>query len=461
MKSTALGLAPRSFGSLFRDGVSTGLSDKELLERFAASRDSAGELAFATLVARHGPMVLSVCRRMLRDPHESEDAFQATFLVLVRKRTGIRIDESLGPWLYGVSVRVARRARTLASRRRWINLDEALAHPAFEQRPGSDPDLRSTIDDLLTELPPNFRAAIALCYREGLTHEEAAERLHCPVGTIRSRLARGRAILRDRLHRAGLAPTTTQPLRATADPPDQIPAPALLVSSLIDSTARTAARLAAGEPLARIVSIRIVELVTGVTQTMILSKLATAASLVVLTGLVAWGVVGRSAAQTPPAATQDPRSVAAPAPEPAPLLSLAAPQRSSKGKAAQADDRAAAAELSIPDDLPPVVLSVEPKVGATDVDPDTKEIRVTFSKKMTDKSWSWPTGNKYAAPKVAGGTIHFEPDGRTCVMPVKLQPGKTYVIGVNSERFRGFQDTQGHPALPYLLVFRTKAAATR
>ena len=80
---------------------------------------------------------------------------------------------------------------------------------------------------------------------------------------------------------------------------------------------------------------------------------------------------------------------------------------------------------------------------------------------MTDKSWSWPTGNKYAAPKVEGGKIHFEPDGRTCVMPVKLEPGKTYVIGVNSERFHGFQDEQGHPALPYLLVFRTKAAASR
>ena len=80
MKRMAPGLAPRSFHSLFHDGVSTGLSDKELLERFAASRDSAGELAFATLVARHGPMVLSVCRRMLRDPHDSEDAFQATFL---------------------------------------------------------------------------------------------------------------------------------------------------------------------------------------------------------------------------------------------------------------------------------------------------------------------------------------------------------------------------------------------
>ena len=223
-RSWRLGLAPGSFGSLFRDGVSTGLSDKELLERFATSRDSAGELAFATLVARHGPMVLSVCRRLLRDPHETEDAFQATFLVLVRKRSGIRIDESLGPWLYGVSVRVARRARTLASRRRWTPLDEAIAGPALERRSPSDAELRFTIDDLLTKLPPNYRAAIVLCYLEGLTHEEAAQRLHCPVGTVRSRLARGRAILKERFKRASLAPVASNPAGRTADPLHPIPA---------------------------------------------------------------------------------------------------------------------------------------------------------------------------------------------------------------------------------------------
>ena len=163
MKRMALGLAPRGLGSLFRDGVSTGLSDKELLERFATGRDSAGELAFATLVARHGPMVLSVCRRMLRDPHESEDAFQATFLVLIRKRSGIRIDESLGPWLYGVSVRVARRARTLASRRRWIELDEAIGGPARATdsvRPRAAIRDRRLPDQAAEELPRGDRAVL-------------------------------------------------------------------------------------------------------------------------------------------------------------------------------------------------------------------------------------------------------------------------------------------------------------
>ncbi len=454
MKRTALGVAPLGFCSLFSDGVSTGLSDKELLERFAASRDSAGELAFATLVARHGPMVLSVCRRMLRDPHETEEAFQATFLILVRKRGGIRIGASLGPWLYGVSVRVARRARNLASRRRWIDLDEAIAWPALAQAPAADLDLRYAIDDFLAELPANYRAAIVLCYQQGLTHEEAAERLQCPVGTIRSRLARGRAILKDRLDREGLAPRPIKP-PGTKQQSEQIPAPAFVGSQLLDTTARTAVRLARGEPLSRIVSSRIAQLVSGVTQTMMISKLAAAASLVVFTGVGVWGA-GGLAAQSPPGATQDPPEARASSAESTTLVSLALSQRREKATAGKGKGPDDASELSIPEDLPPVVLSVEPKVGATDVDPDIKEIRVTFSKKMTDKSWSWPTGNKYAAPKVEGGTIHFERDGRTCVMPVKLEAGKTYVVGINSERFHGFKDAQGHAALPYLLVFRTK-----
>ncbi len=459
MKTTPPGLAPQSFRSLFSDGVSTGLTDKELLERFATARGSAGELAFATLVARHGPMVLSVCRRMLRDPHESEDAFQATFLVLVRKRSGIRIDTSLGPWLYGVSVRVARRVRNLASRRRWIDLDDLIAAPSLAQQTASDPDLRFAIDDFLAELPANYRAAIVLCYLEGLTHEEAADRLRCPVGTVRSRLARGRAILKERLNRAGLAPQASQPADIT-DHLERSPAPAVVAPHLVDSIARTAGRLAHGEPLPRLVSARIVELVTGVSHAMIISKLATAASLLVFTGLAAWGAA-ELAAQTQGAATQEPRPAPAAALEPPTPVLLAADERAPETETAQPKDEGAATEISIPKDLPPVVLSVEPKVGATDVDPALKEIRVTFSKKMTDKSWSWPTGNKYAAPKVEGGDIHFERDGRTCVMPVKLEAGKTYVIGVNSERFHGFQDEEGHAALPYLMVFRTKKAAAR
>jgi RNA polymerase sigma-70 factor (ECF subfamily) len=108
-------------------------------------------------------------------------------------------------------------------------------------------------------------------------------------------------------------------------------------------------------------------------------------------------------------------------------------------------------------DFPAVVVDVVPPLGAVDVDPSLREIRITFSKKMADKSWSLTEGSKYAIPKVRG-EIHYDKDRRTCVIPVALEPGKTYAWGVNSERFRNFKDTDGRPASPYLIVFRTRSA---
>jgi len=107
----------RQIHTLFTVGSLGGLSDRQLLERFAAHRDAVGELAFTALVERHGPMVLGVCRRILVDPHDADDAFQATFLVLVRQAGSIRVDGSVGRWLYGVATRVAARARANNSRR--------------------------------------------------------------------------------------------------------------------------------------------------------------------------------------------------------------------------------------------------------------------------------------------------------------------------------------------------------
>jgi RNA polymerase sigma-70 factor (ECF subfamily) len=435
----------RSFHTLFREGVSTGLSDKELLDRFARCPDASGELAFATLVARHGPMVLSVCRRMLRDPDDSEDAFQATFLILVRKRDAIRVEASLGPWLYGVSIRVARRARAISSRRRSIEVSDSTLPPPVSASPAIDSDLRFAIDDLLARLPAYYRDPIVMCYLEGLTHEEAADRLRCPVGTVRSRLSRGRALLKERLDRADLGLAVSP--GKTGDPIDRMPQ-AVLATALVDRVARQATRFSGGEPLSRIVSAPIVNLVFGATQNMTLSKLAMAAALLVFTGLAAWGAATSLAAQTP---GNLPDELAQP-----PLIAINTSEPSRAAEIQEPKNRGDDAEISVPDDVPPVVIKAEPRVGATEVDPGLKEIRVTFSKKMTDKSWSWPTGNKYAAPEDAG-PIHFEHDRRTCVLPVKLDPGKTYVIGVNSERFRNFKDEKGHPALPYLLVFRTKA----
>jgi RNA polymerase sigma factor (sigma-70 family) len=301
-----VGLPRRELQSLLHDGVATGLTDQELLERFATCHDESGELAFATLLARHGPMVMNVCRRMLRNPADADDAFQATFLVLVRRAGAVRVGTSLGPWLYGVSVRVARRARDQGSRRRVVELDERAAETIADQTLPGDADLRLLIDEAVLQLPAVFRAAIVSCYLEGLTHEEAAARLRCPVGTIRSRLARGRALLKVRLERSGLGPEVchNEPLGMLVVGRAQ----SLVSSLLMDTTARTAARLAAGQALAAVVPARLAELVAGASPTMTISRLMMTTSLITFGGLAACGALILAAQTQPPAG---------PAPEPA------------------------------------------------------------------------------------------------------------------------------------------------
>ncbi|WP_435007307.1 sigma-70 family RNA polymerase sigma factor [Tundrisphaera lichenicola] len=207
MTSGSRASAMRQIGTLFGSGTVAGMSDGQLLERFVSRRDEASEIAFAALVARHGPMVLGVCRRALPDRSDVDDAFQATFLILVRKARSVRVDDSLGRWLYGVSRKVAARVRAEAARR---PRHDSGPLGSIEARP-SDPDrfdLRATIDEELDRLPESYRSAIVLCDLGGFSIEEAAEDLGCPVGTIKSRLSRGRARLRTGLERRGLAPSS-------------------------------------------------------------------------------------------------------------------------------------------------------------------------------------------------------------------------------------------------------------
>jgi RNA polymerase sigma factor (sigma-70 family) len=195
----------RNIGTLFSDGMLGGLTDRQLLERFMARTEPSAEDAFTILIERHGPMVWGVCRRLLPDRDAAADAFQATFLVLVRRAAAVRVDDSLAPWLYGVSRRVAGRARATSLRRgaRETGGVEAVAGPAPD--PGRTERLE-ILDEEIGRLPERQRAAIVLCDLEGLPHDEAARRLGCPVGTVESRLSRGRQRLRDRLMRRGLAP---------------------------------------------------------------------------------------------------------------------------------------------------------------------------------------------------------------------------------------------------------------
>ncbi len=175
--------------------------DGQLLEGFVRTRDPA---AFRDLVARHGPSVLRVCRGLLHDPHEAEDALQATFLILVRRAPSIRDPERLDAWLVGVARKVAARARRRGVVRSERERKWAAMHPEARESDRPLDDIRRVVREEIDRLPESYRQPLALCYLEGLTHEEAAERLGWPVGTVKTRLARARGRLRDRLDRRGL-----------------------------------------------------------------------------------------------------------------------------------------------------------------------------------------------------------------------------------------------------------------
>ncbi len=302
--------------------------------------------------------------------------------------------------------------------------------------------------EALETLPDNFREALILCYLEGLTHEEAAVRLGCPVGTVRSRLARGRALLRHRLDPWGSG--ASSPVRDPSDAARSGRATSILAPSLIQSTARAAARLAAGHPLAGVVPARVVEVATGVCAAMFRTKLAAMGLVVMLATLAGWGAWAGTSGSG-----QDAGRPGKQADKPA-----VAQRGDFDGKRVtlRRDKQGAKPAAELPADFPAFVVETQPKLGDIDVDPATvKEIRVTFSKPMMDKSWSWTQGNVYAFPETTG-PIHYLPDQKTCVMPVKLEPGKTYVMGINGGRFENFKAKDGRPSLEYGLAFRTRAA---
>ncbi|HEV3165826.1 MAG TPA: sigma-70 family RNA polymerase sigma factor [Isosphaeraceae bacterium] len=279
------GLIVRHFQRLFGQGTVAGLTEAQLLEQFVARRD---ELAFQALVARHGPMVLAVCRQLVRDEHCVEDAFQATFLILVRKAASIRQRERLGPWLYGVAYRVAVRARGQAARRH------------HRERPGSEVeeaamtqvDETDQLDDFpalheeLSRLPAKYRDPVVLCYLEGQTHDEAAAELRWPVGTVRGRLARARDLLRGRLARRGV---TLSALLAGGLFSDSA-ARAAVPPALLDSTVHAAMRFAASPAApAGAVSVTVISLMEGVLKTMLLNKVKLAAAIALAVGSIITG----------------------------------------------------------------------------------------------------------------------------------------------------------------------------
>jgi RNA polymerase sigma factor (sigma-70 family) len=233
------GAVVRSLELLFAEGTHCGLSDAELLDSFLDRSDDGAARAFEGLVLRHGAMVLDVCRRALGDPHDAEDAFQATFLVLATRARSIRRRKSVASWLYGVALRVARRARADAIHRRAHERKaaEMAGHQVDPESTDDDRDFRALHEEV-ERLPGKYREAVVLCYLEGLTLEAAAGRLGCPVGTLGVRLMRARERLRTRLTKRGMAPAQGMLLAGagSAAPP----------GPLVHATAAEAVRWAAG-----------------------------------------------------------------------------------------------------------------------------------------------------------------------------------------------------------------------
>jgi RNA polymerase sigma factor (sigma-70 family) len=291
-----------------QDGA--GATDGELLRVFVQARD---EAALSALVRRHGPMVWGVCRRLLRSHHDAEDAFQATFLVLVRKAATVRDPQKVANWLYGVAHQTAVRVRATAARRRERPVADVPERAAKDPGPGDD--LLALLDQELSRLPDKYRVVLVLCDLEGRTRKEAARQLGCPEGTVGGRLARARALLAKRLARHGL----TVPAGALA----AVGVPAALATS----TARAASLLAAGQAAAGLVSAEVAALTKGVIKAMLVQKARTFAVMMLATVCVAGGLfAGRAALggpnggapvvrEAPPGADEKPE----PAKKPRPL----------------------------------------------------------------------------------------------------------------------------------------------
>ena len=313
MAKLQYGSVMRPLGVLLNEGPVSGLSDGELLERFMGTDSEVAELAFAAIVDRHGPMVRRVCLQMLGNLHDAQDAFQATFFILARKARSVHTRDSAASWLHGVAYRVCLRARSATYRRRAhermaANLAEACACPLDVPETS---DWGELLHSELALLPERFRAPIVLCDLEDIAYEEAARLLGCPVGTVKSRLARGRERLRVRLARRGLAPPARMPAPLVAK--------ARVSSTLRDATAHAAIRFAMhGPPAVGTVSTTAAALMEGMLRSMMMFRLKFAVVVLVTigSGSTAMGVLtGSGRDDRPPTApAQSTRIVAAPRP---------------------------------------------------------------------------------------------------------------------------------------------------
>jgi RNA polymerase sigma factor (sigma-70 family) len=322
----------RSFRILFVEGSIAVRSDADLIRLFLSAHGEAAEAAFEALIARHGPMVLGVCRRILGDEHAAQDAFQTVFLILARKARSVQVDDSLGRWLHGVTRRVARRAKVMGRRE--------IPAPVAPKDRDDDPmaeavraEARHLVGLEVARLPRKFREAVDLFHIDGLTHDETAEALGLPVGTVRSRLSRARDLLRSRLVRRGLAPG------ALASWLGSRPAAAGVPGALLETTLRNAVGGASAA-----ISPTVLALVEHTIRSLSMMKVIAAGAALVALGCLTTGAAMLVRAGDEPSKTSEPAKAMVTAREPARPASLEEQFRRIVAEFDEARERAGRAE---------------------------------------------------------------------------------------------------------------------
>ncbi len=325
----------RQIESLFDGSSVAGLTDRELLDRFTSRRDADAEVAFAGLVARHGPMVLGVCRQILGDRHHAEDAFQAVFLVLARKARSIRNPELVGSWLYGVARRTAGKLKTRLSRRRKHEEGDAMIErTAVKQVEATLPaaevsaiacEEAEIFHREIARLPQRFRLPVVVCYFEGLSLEEAAQRLRWPGGTVASRLARARDRLRRALTRRGVALPSVA-LEAALSPGSARP---LVSFNLGEVSTQATLRFAVGRAAGNMVPHGAGALAREALKSMMRQNVRAAALTLLLLGTIATGAAFLARL---PATQNDPKKPSVPLSPPVATSSQPAAQKTAAGR---------------------------------------------------------------------------------------------------------------------------------
>jgi RNA polymerase sigma factor (sigma-70 family) len=415
--------------------------DQSLLARWAEQRD---ESAFAALVRRYVDLVYSAAARRVGERHLADDVTQAVFMILAKKAHSIRKERSLAGWLLTTVRYAAANALKMESRRQ---KHEQAAGPlqrghvdsgACSSNPSDVlvwQEVAAELDDAVLKLSAADRQAILLRYFENRPVADIAAELKVSEGAARQRLSRALDKLRVRLDRRGATVAsigtagfatllTTNAVRA---------APA----GLFHSTCTTVAAAATASGVASGSGMTIAK---GAIKMMTWTKLKIAAAIVTVVSV--GGTGGFIAVQ---------RAMGA---ERAPAAS-AKPPTAAEGDGAKLNKKDNMGIISVAD-APPVIISTTPTAGSTDVDASgVTELKVVFSKDMEAGNFSWVQYGKNTFPKTTGKP-HFEDDKRTCVLPVKLESGHPYVIWLNKAPYDSFMDTDGHKAVPYMLVFETK-----